>query len=98
MHIMATATVDDARACPIHLLQNGASHEVVAVLSGLLEAAEAGHLTGIVFGASLRGQTYFCEAAGTLHRNAVTGLGVATMLTAELEHRIRLNAIDTSMP
>ena len=94
---MATAAVDDARTCPIHLLQNGASHEVVAVLCGLLEAAKAGQITGLVLGASLRGQTYFCDAAGTLHRNAATGLSVATMLTAELEHRIRLDSIDTLM-
>lgn len=82
---------------PIQLLQPSASHEVVAVLQGLLDAAKAGHLTGLVFGISLRGQKYLCDAAGTLHRNTVTGLGVATMLAAELEHRIRREHTDTIM-
>ena len=82
---------------PIQLVQTKSSHEVVEVLSGLLEVAKAGQITGLVFGLSLRGQKYLVDAAGTLHRNPVSGIGVATMLTVELEHRIRRQSTDTLM-
>lgn len=82
---------------PVHLIHTGASREVAEVLTGLLEAAHAGQITGLVFGVSLRGQKFLVDAAGSLHRNPVTGVGVATMLTVELEHRIRRKATDTLM-
>ena len=79
----------------VQLVTPTSSHEVVEVLTGLLEVAKTGQLTGLVFGASLRGQRFFCDAAGSLHRAPIVGLGVATMLTAELEHRIRRLETDT---
>ena len=79
----------------VQLVTPTSSHEVVEVLHGLLEVAKTGQLTGLVFGASLRGQRFCCDAAGTLHRAPVVGLGVAAMLTAELEHRIRRRETDT---
>ena len=83
---------------PIHLVSpSSSSHEVVEVLSGLLEVAKAGQMTGLVFGASLKGQKFFVDAAGTLHRNPMAGIGVAFMLTTELEHRVRRQETDTLM-
>ena len=61
------------------------------------ELADEGHLTGIVFGASFKGNKFYCDAAGSLHRNPVVGLGVVGMLHGELEHRIRLSAPDTTI-
>ena len=81
----------------VHLVPSDSSHEIVTVLAGLLHAAESGHLTGLVFGAHLRGQKYIVDAAGSLHRNTVAGIGVSAMLMAELEHRIRREASDTMM-
>lgn len=80
---------------PIQLVTQRASHELVSVVRGLLEAAEAGSMTGLVFGASFQGQRYYCDAAGALHRSPVAAIGVATMLTAEMEHRIRREAQET---
>lgn len=80
---------------PVQLIHQSSSHEVVQVLTGLLEVARAGQMNGIIFGASFGGAKFFVDAAGTLHRNPVTALGVSAMLTAELEHRIRHKATDT---
>lgn len=82
---------------PVLLVPRLANHEVVAVLTGLLELATKAELTGLIFGASLKGQKYYCDAAGTLHRNGVVALGVASMLQAEIEHRLRHRSIDTLM-
>ena len=82
---------------PIQLVPEHASHEVVAVLNGLLEAAKVGALNGIVFGASFKGQRYLCDAAGAMHRNPVLALGVAQMLTEELSHLIRREAGSTML-
>ena len=81
----------------IQLVHPKSSHEVVEVLEGLIEVAKADQLNGLVFGAALRGQKFFVDAAGSLHRNPVVGIGVAAMLLAELEHRIRRQETDTLM-
>jgi hypothetical protein len=77
------------------MLPQAVSHDVVEVLSGLLELARAGSMTGIVLGASFRGAKYFCDSAGTLHRNPITALGVSAMLTADLERRVHRRATAT---
>ena len=82
---------------PVILVPDSPSHEVVAVLSRLCELAKEGELTGIAFGAAFKGQKYYCDAAGSLHRNPVVAIGVAGMLHAELEHRMRLSAADTAI-
>jgi hypothetical protein len=73
------------------------NREVVDVLRELLRKAESGALNGIIFGVQLhdaQGQKYYCDAAGTLHRNPIAALGVAAMLGLDLERRMRLNAED----
>lgn len=83
----------------LHLLPPpSSSRELVDVLNGLLEAAKDGALNGLIFGASFKGQCYMFDAAGELYRNPVLGIGVATMLTAELEHRVRLSTDDLELP
>ena len=81
----------------IQIIQEDASHDVVEVLSGLLDVAKSGQLTGLVFGISLRGQKVLVDSAGSLHRNALSGIGVAAMLMAELEHRVRRRETSTIM-
>lgn len=68
--------------------------DLVDALSSMLDAAQAGHLLGMVFGVAFQGQKFLVDSVGSLHHNQVTGLGVCTMLTAELEHRVRQNAIE----
>jgi hypothetical protein len=80
---------------PVFLVPENPSHEVVAVLSGLCEMAKTGDLNGIVFGVSMKGQKYYCDAAGTLHRNPVVALGVIGMLHAQTERSMRHSSVDT---
>jgi hypothetical protein len=82
---------------PVFLVHGSPSREVVAILKRLCELADAGDLNGLVFGASFKGNKFYCDAAGALHRNPVVALGVAGMLHAELEHRMRLTAKDTQV-
>ena len=77
---------------PIQLAPKRASHELIDVCKGLLEAATSGDMSGLVFGAQFQGQRFYCDAAGALHRSPVTGLGVAMLLASEMEHRIRSKA------
>jgi hypothetical protein len=74
---------------PVFLVPDHPNHEVGKVLEGLLSLAAAGELNGIVFGVSLKGQRYYCDAAGALHRSPIVGLGVTCMLKTELERRMR---------
>lgn len=80
---------------PVFLLPHHPNHDVVAVLTGLLEVAKQGDLNGLIFGAAFKGQKFYCDAAGTLHRNGVTGLGVAGMLWGELEGRLKHQSTET---
>jgi hypothetical protein len=82
---------------PVYLVPENPSREVVQVLDRLCELAKNGDLTGIVFGVAFKGQKFYCDAAGSLHRNPVVAIGVAGMLHAELEHRMRLSAVDTTI-
>ena len=79
----------------IQIVPQHTTHELVAVLKGLRELAESGDLTGIVFGVVLRGQRYYCDSAGSLHRNPIAGIGVATRLVAELDRQMVRRAEDT---
>jgi hypothetical protein len=80
---------------PVFLVPEAPSHEILQVLSGLCEHAKSGDLNGIIFGVSFKGQRYYCDAAGTLHRNPVVALGVSTMLSEELQRRMRTASVDT---
>lgn len=68
----------------IHIQQ---SHQLVAVLSTLLAAAQANELSGLVFGATYRGRNapVMCDAAGTLYSDPIKGMGVAALLAHYLE-------------
>lgn len=80
---------------PIQLVPAQPSHELIDVLSGLLDMAKSGSMNGLVFGASLKGSQFYCDAAGDLHRKPMVALGVAQMLSAEMLHQIRRKAQDT---
>lgn len=83
---------------PLVLVPHSASHDLIAVLRLLQQSASRGELTGLVFGATMKGSRIYCDAAGTLYRNAIQGIGVATILCAEMEQRLRHEAIETVFP
>ena len=75
---------------PIHVVPAAHTpHDLIEILQGLLETAQSGDITGMIFGIGFRDQRYYCDAAGSLHRNRVLALGVANMLCADLERSIR---------
>ena len=80
---------------PIQLIPAHQSHELIAVIEGLLELARGGSMNGLVFGASLKGSQFYCDAAGAMHRNPMVALGVTQMLSAEMLHQIRRQERDT---
>jgi hypothetical protein len=80
---------------PVLLVPESASHEVVKVLHGLCELAKTGEVNGLVFGVSMKGQKFYCDSAGALHRNPVMALGVVGMLHAKIEHGMRQSSVDT---
>lgn len=80
---------------PIQLVPEHAEHDLTLVLKGLLRLAEAGELQGMVFGCALRGEKYYCDAAGRLHRNRMLGLGVARLLSSEIAASVRHQSTDT---
>lgn len=82
-------------SAPVQLMPSHGTHELIEILSGLLDAARGGMLNGLVFGAAFKGQRYYCDAAGTMHRNPVVALGLAHMLANELAHHVRHEAADT---
>ena len=73
---------------PLQLVPEHSNRELVAVLTGLLELAEVGAMKGLVYGAEFRGQKFFCDAAGSMHRNPMVALGVTQMLSAEILQQI----------
>ena len=77
------------------LMPDHSSHEVSEVLSGLMEMAREGQLTGIVFGVSFKGQKFYCDTAGSLYRSPVIALGVAAMLTIQIERQLRHESTET---
>jgi hypothetical protein len=74
---------------PIHLVPPAnVHHDLSEILDGLLNAARSGAMTGLVFGVSFRDQRYYCDVAGSLHRNRVLALGVARLLCGDIERSI----------
>ena len=74
---------------PIHLVPPAnVQHDLSDILEGLRDAARSGAMTGLVFGVSFRDQRYYCDAAGSLHRNRVLALGVARLLCSDIERSI----------
>lgn len=80
---------------PIQLIPAHQSHELIEVIEGLLELAKIGSMNGLVFGASLKGSQFYCDAAGAMHRNPMVALGVTQMLSAEILHQIHRKEQDT---
>ena len=85
--------VGRASATVIRLVPRATEHdadreELIAVLTGLLELAKIGSMKGLVYGAEFRGQKFFCDAAGSMHRNPMVALGVTQMLSAEILQQI----------
>ena len=80
---------------PYELVPDRISHDVVEALRTLLALAEKGQMTGIAFGATLKGRRYFTNAAGELYRDPTFARGVVASLDDELGHLVHERASDT---
>ena len=89
----ASATV--IRLVPRATERDADREELIAAVTSLLELAKIGAMKGLVYGAELRGQEFFCDAAGSMHRNPMIALGVAHLLSAEMLQQIQRKAQDT---
>ena len=81
--------VGRASATVIRLVPRVTEHDadreaLILTLTGLLELAKGGAMKGIVYGAELRGQEFFCDSAGSMLRNPMVALGVTHLLSAEM--------------
>jgi hypothetical protein len=79
----------------VQLVSTHPHEDVVEVLEGLTALAKQGDLTGLVFGVALKGQKYYCDSAGTLFRNPILGIGVASRVVLELNRRVQRREEET---
>lgn len=69
----------------VHLMPGHGTHHVADLLAQLLQAAEAGHIRGLVLAVTLKGsERVYCESAGSLHRDTLKALGASAVLHNEL--------------
>lgn len=67
------------------LVADSVSKEVVTALEELLASAQAGLITGIAFGAILKGRKYLVDCAGTAYADPTLARGVLLALDDELQ-------------
>jgi hypothetical protein len=80
---------------PIQLIPEHSSHELIAVLKGLLTDAEHGAISGLVFGAAFRNQQFNCNSAGSMHGSPMVAIAVSNLITAEMLHKVGRKPLDT---
>ena len=76
----------------IRLVRDTISHDVVECLQELLALAEAGALTGLAFGATLRGKRFIVNTAGYAHENPTFTRGMLCALDDELRLAVQERA------
>lgn len=69
---------------PVLRLVSNVSMETVAYLRDLLEAAEAGHLRGLICGEVYQGSRYSAAAVGNARQNPTLARGIIAKLDDEL--------------
>lgn len=72
-------------ATAYQLIQDQVSKDVVTALEELLASAQAGLITGIAFGAILKGRKFLVDAAGTAYADPTLTRGVLAALDDELQ-------------
>lgn len=72
-------------ATNLQLVQAEVSKDVVTALEELLVSAKAGHVTGIAFGAILKGRKFLVDCAGSAYADPTTARGVLAALDDELQ-------------
>ena len=92
--------VGRASATVIRLVPRATEHdadreELIAIVTSLLELAKMGAMKGLVYGAEFRGQEFFCDAAGSMHRNPMIAIAVSNLIAAEMLHRVGYKPVDT---
>lgn len=69
---------------PYRLIADHVSRDTVQALKTLLNLAEAGEITGIAFGCTMKKNRYFTNVAGYCYRNPTFTRGMVGALTDEL--------------
>ena len=92
--------VGRASATVIRLVPRATEHhadreELIEVLTGLLELSKVGAMNGLVFGGEFCGQEFFCDAAGSMHRNPMIAIAVSNLIAADMLHRVGYKPVDT---
>lgn len=80
------------------LVRDHVSRDTVECLEQLLEAARAGHVVGLVFGAMLKRKRYMVNIAGEAFRDPTYARGVTGAIDDELRQIIQTKAdADTTL-
>lgn len=74
---------------PYALAKDTISRELSEAGAQLAEAIEKGQITGLVFGAAIRGRRYIVNVAGSLARDPTLARGIVSALDDELAGMVR---------
>lgn len=74
---------------PLVLAPDTISRDLKEFGTQLKEAIDAGHISGVVFGATLRGRRYIVNVAGTLAKDPTLARGVAAAIDDELARMVQ---------
>lgn len=69
---------------PFTLVRDTISRDLSEAGKQIQEAIEAGHISGMVFGAQLKGRRYIVNVAGTLARDPTLARGITAAIDDEL--------------
>jgi hypothetical protein len=78
-----------AAGVKMHLVRDQVSRDLLQTCVQLLEAVQAGHVTGIAFACTLKGKKYFVNVSGALERDPTFARGVVAALDDELSRMVQ---------
>ena len=79
---------------PLRLVKNKIAHDVVAALEQLLDLARLGEVTGIAFAATLKGERFLTDMAGTCYTHPSYARGIVAFLSDELSDHAHDRGVD----
>lgn len=74
---------------PYSLVRDQVSRDLKEAAAQIQEAVDSGLMSGLVFGASLKGRRYIVNVAGTLARDPTLARGVAAAIDDELARMVQ---------
>jgi hypothetical protein len=76
----------------MHLVRDQVSRDMLQTCVQLLEAVQAGQVTGMAFACSMRGRKYFVNVSGTMARDPTFARGCVAALDDELGRMVQGHA------